>query len=91
MLLFTKIIVGLALITFPLIKSWKKGAISFMFNKGIIFGFNVGSTFYETTHKETGETDIYEMISFQFHLAILTATMSYVKKRPDLEVEKYED
>lgn len=83
MIILIEIIVVLGLIAFPFVK-YHGGVADFMFNKGIIFGFNLGSTFFQATLEGENGPKVFELKTLQFHLFLLTVTMSYSKERPDI-------
>jgi hypothetical protein len=86
MILFIEIVVVLGLIAFPIVKTYFKGVVEWMWVQGIVVGVNSGAVIFSALVNK--EKKIFKMYSIQFHILIITVSMCFSIEKPDYETKE---
>jgi len=90
MIYFIEAIIVLGLIIFPYSHN-KGGAVEFQWLKGLVFGVNTGSVWFQAKVNDETEPRTFKMTTFQFHLAIFTISIVWSVERPDAIIDDNDD
>ncbi len=89
MILFIKIILGLFLLAFPIVKIIFKGAIEFNYYHGVLFGINYDSCYFMA--KISDEDRTFKLRMMKFHLFCFTANLAFSKEVFGIELTDEEE
>ena len=89
MITFIEITILLGLIAFPIIKSYFKGALEFIFIKGFVLGANYDSVFFRANIADEDRT--FQLHTFSFYIMFLAINMAFSIERPDVELFEEEE
>ena len=89
MILFIEAVIVLGLIAFPIVKTYFKGAVEWMWISGLVLGINAGALMFSAMIDD--EKMIFKMYTFQFHLFLITVSMAFSIEKPDYELEEEEE
>ena len=86
MILFIPIIIGLGLISFPIIMIFFKGAVEYTLYWGVVFGTHYDKLYFQTKDKD-GEKQNYRLNIIQFHILCVSIMLSFSTKADNIIVE----
>ncbi len=89
MILLIKIILGLFLLAFPIVKFVFKGAVEFNFYPGILFGINYDSYYFVARIEDEDRT--FKLRAISFHLLCFTSVLAFSREVFDIEINSEEE
>lgn len=89
MILLIKIILGLFLLAFPVVKIIFKGAVEFNYYPGILFGINYDSYYFVAKIEDEDRT--FKLRTVQFHLFCFTSNLAFSIEQFNIEINNEEE